>query len=279
MRYLAGAVEVIHPFPVLVVMVTSAVLLVLAARGRPAPLLAVRVLGVILLSQLAVGALNDYEDREVDARAQPDKPIPSGRFPAGAALGLTWVSLILIVPLAATFGVAALALACVGTAGGLAYDLWLKPTALSFIGYLVGFLSLFTWIWLVTGRLNPEVLLIYPAGALIVITAHLAQSYPDVESDRAVGQGGLAARLGAAWTLRLIFALFTCLAVGVAAIVASTGTYAAAAPLVIAIALGLAAGLMSHGAPDSPTRRERLFHLVAPALALLAVATLLSIGT
>ncbi len=70
-------------------------------------------------------ALNDWADREADAHTRPERPIPSGRIPARAAL------------------VAALALLAAGCALGLAADLgagpWIVAAALAALVYdLVG---------------------------------------------------------------------------------------------------------------------------------------------
>jgi UbiA prenyltransferase family len=75
-------------------------------------------------------AANDWADRELDASERPGRPIPSGRVPAGTALGLA-------------AGLTAGGLALAGLAGGgralgvavplagavWSYDLWLKGTA------------------------------------------------------------------------------------------------------------------------------------------------------
>ncbi|WUH90948.1 UbiA family prenyltransferase [Streptomyces sp. NBC_00433] len=74
-------------------------------------------------------AANDWADRELDAKERPERPIPSGRVPAAAALGvaaglsaagltLAWL----------TGGPRALAVAVPLTAAVWAYDLKLKGT-------------------------------------------------------------------------------------------------------------------------------------------------------
>ncbi|GAA1509519.1 SCO3242 family prenyltransferase [Kribbella lupini] len=67
-------------------------------------------------------ALNDWADREVDAVERPERPIPSGRVPAGTALGLA-------------AGLTAAGLALAGRAGGrsaLATSAVLAATAWSY---------------------------------------------------------------------------------------------------------------------------------------------------
>jgi UbiA prenyltransferase family protein len=78
---------------------------------------------------LAGMALNDYADREVDARERPSRPIPSGRvtpgFALGLAAGLTAASITIA---AAADGPRALAVAAPLAATVWAYDLALKET-------------------------------------------------------------------------------------------------------------------------------------------------------
>jgi hypothetical protein len=78
---------------------------------------------------LAGMALNDYADREVDARERPGRPIPSGRvtprFALALAGGLTAAGVALAV---ASDGARAVALAAPLAASVWAYDLALKST-------------------------------------------------------------------------------------------------------------------------------------------------------
>ncbi|MEW6582528.1 MAG: UbiA family prenyltransferase, partial [Actinomycetota bacterium] len=74
-----------------------------AAGRRPGARDGARALASCLV-YLGGMALNDWADREVDARERPHRPIPSGRIGAGAALG-------------AAAGLTAAALAVSGAAG------------------------------------------------------------------------------------------------------------------------------------------------------------------
>jgi 4-hydroxybenzoate polyprenyltransferase len=95
---------------------------------------------VLMLASLCVYhggmALNDWADRDVDARARPERPIPSGAIDARRALAVGF-ALLLAGPLCASFvGFAsAAALACVALAAAL-YDLagrgpWRGPLLLA----------------------------------------------------------------------------------------------------------------------------------------------------
>lgn len=267
-----GAVRVVHPFPVAVVTATGTVLFRAISTPAPSAGTTARVALVILLTQIPVGALNDLVDRHHDAIYQPEKPIPMGELLPSAALIMAVGALILLLPAALTFGVTSLVLIEFATAGGIVYDLWLQRTPLSVLGYLVGFLGLLTWVWFVAGALQPSVLLLYPPAGALVTAAHLAQAYPDIESDQLAGHHGLAAWLGPRAARRLMFLL-----------------YAATLPLVSGAAilrfpvalLPVALSVLLAGAAarrPTATRADRLagFHLFAPALALLGIAAVMA---
>ena len=75
-------------------------------------------------------ALNDYADRELDAIERPERPIPSGRVPAGHALALAAALSAAGLGLAACAGRQALAVALPLVGAVWAYDLLAKPTPL-----------------------------------------------------------------------------------------------------------------------------------------------------
>ncbi|HZU14154.1 MAG TPA: UbiA family prenyltransferase [Chloroflexota bacterium] len=263
-----GMARVIHPFPVAVVATTSTVLLIAVSPRPLAAGFVARAALVVLLTQIPVGALNDLMDQGSDAVFQRDKPIPSGEISPDAALLMTLGSLALLIPAALSFGVASLVIITVATLGGLAYDLGLKHSSFSVVGYVVGFLGLMTWIFHVAGSLDMRILWAYPVASILVTAAHLAQSYPDIESDRAAGAGGLAVTLGVARTRRVIFSLYAALAVplGFLCLVRAP---VALLPIAVSALLALAASRCS---ATSRAARVALFHRIAPALALLALA-------
>ena len=275
---LLGLARSVHPFPTGVVVLTTLGLALIAHRGLPTAGTLWRMFGVVLCSQLAVGSLNDYRDRHTDAISQPTKPIPSGKVGAGAVLVLCQLSLVACLLLAATFGPVPLLLVVIGTASGLAYDLWLKPTPFSIVGYLGGFLSLVSWVWLVAGRFTPAFLLVYPSGVFLLLSVHLANSYPDLESDRALGQRGLAVLLGADGTRLAIVLSINLVAVASTAAVFLHRSSLAEALLLVAWVLDLSAVRISRRAVTDVQARRRLFTLLAPATALLGASCLLTIS-
>jgi hypothetical protein len=114
-----------------VLTVPGDVLLGAAAAGRIGD--ARRTAGLVASSSclyLAGMALNDYADRDVDARERPGRPIPSGRVSPAFALGLaTGLTLGGLAAAAAADGAGALRTAAPLAAAVWAYDLGLKPTA------------------------------------------------------------------------------------------------------------------------------------------------------
>lgn len=274
---LTAYIRLVHPFPVGVVVLTSVGLLTVARGTVPGPGLLARVMTVVLLSQIAVGALNDYRDRYTDARTQPEKPIPSGLVSPREALVLTVGAGLALPVAAAAFGGWSVAIATVGTAAGLAYDLGLKRTPLSFLAYVVAFLCLVTWLWLVAGSLTPIFFAMYPAGACLLTAAHLANAFPDIEIDRSLGQRGLSAILGPRRTLIAILTLYGLVAVGTGLLALTTDS---SAGLVFALAgciLATLSGVIGFSQLDRRSARKFVFRLMAPAITLLAVGAFVAL--
>lgn len=275
---IAAFIRLVHPFPVSVVLLTSAGLLIVARGAVPEPGLLMRVMTVVLLSQIAVGALNDYTDRHTDARTQPEKPIPSGLVSAWEALVLA-VSATLALPVAAaTFGGWSVAIASTGTAAGLAYDLGLKRTPFSFLAYVVAFLSLVTWLWLIAGRLTPIFFAIYPAGACLLTAAHLANAFPDIEIDRSLGQRGLSAILGPRRTVIAILILYGLVALATGLLALRTGSIAELAFTLAGCILATISGVVAFNHLARRPARKLVFRLMAPAIGLLALAALIALS-
>src|SRR5688500_14951140 len=181
---------------------------VVAARGAPAAGPLGWLLLSVLLSQVAIASLNDYCDRRLDAATKPAKPIPAGLVPSGAALAVAGVATPLALLCAVPLGPAALTAAVVGTAGGLAYDLWAKGTRWSVVPFVVAFPALPIWAWTAVAPFEPRLLEAYVVGAPLVVGLHLADTWPDLEADRAHGLRGLAHELGAEHARRWLWAAF-----------------------------------------------------------------------
>ena len=240
-RHLGGALRLLHPFPSL--LNAAAVLLFAAlALGRaPGWALGARLALTMLAAQFAIGIANDLADRALDRATKGGKPLASGAVSPPFAGGLLGVTLLGAALGAASFGPASLGVVALGVGLGLAYDLRLKRTILSWLPYLLALPLAPIWVWVALDRFGPRLLWLYPLGASLFLALHLANALSDYAGDTAAGVRGIAQRLGRS---RAIATLWV----------------AATLPLALASALGLAL----------PYRWERL----GPALAL----TLLTIG-
>lgn len=219
---LLRALRIIHPFPTLLNVAATAGLAFVAAAGEPDPGVLVRMLLVMLTAQSAIGITNDVFDRTLDAAAKPWKPIPAGLVSTPVALTAATALLVVMVVLASTLGAGSLALAALGTACGLAYDVRLKRTLLSALPYMIAIPTLPLWVWLTLGEWDGVLLWLLPLGALIGLALHLANTLPDIDADTANGVRGVAHALGprrsmfVAWSA---FALALAISLALAAIV------------------------------------------------------------
>jgi 4-hydroxybenzoate polyprenyltransferase len=192
--------------PAIVAVVGATALFGLLATGGhpPAGRFTLLLLGM-LGGQIAIGALNEWCDRAADAISQPHKPIARGLVSPRGSLVMTASGLALMAVAGLQLGPLPFALLLLGTGCGIAYNLWLKRTPLSWLPYLIALPLIPTWAWLTLEPFEPRLLLLYPLGALLVVAVHLAQTLPDIPGDRARGERGLAATLGHHRALRLLW--------------------------------------------------------------------------
>ena len=259
--------RLIHVFPSMVVTGT-ALGIGLAAAPMSLPD-ALRLFGMVLGSQVFIGTLNEYCDAESDRAGQPWKPIPSGLVPRSGALVLSLGGLAACFGLSATFGLATLLIAAMGCVVGAAYDLALKRTGWSWLPYAIDVPLLPIWVWSAVGRLTPELLLIYPAGGLLALSAHIANALPDDEHDRAAGTRSIVQQIGverSVWLLRLSFCAAG--AIGAAVILPSRFSTPVLIIGLLAAVIGMAGAILI-GQRD---RRRAAFRMIAVAAGLLGIA-------
>lgn len=192
-----------HAVPVLVVLLTTVGFALLTPGETPAAGTMTRLALAMLGGQIAIGAVNEVVDAELDAVAKPTKPIPAGYVPIPAALALAGIGLVAMVVFSATFGVASLLLCALGTGAGLAYDVWFKRSLFSWLPYLVALPLLPIWVWTALDGFEARLLLLYPLGACAVVGVHLSQAVPDTGGDRESGVLNLASVLGERRAIRL----------------------------------------------------------------------------
>lgn len=196
---IAAYVQLTHPWAVTIVMIATALFGLLAAGGDPAPgqfaLLLIGMLG----GQIAIGATNEWCDREADAIDKPHRPIPAGLVPRSGALVLAAFGLLAMTLAGLALGVWGFLLLIVMIGAGLVYNVKLKRTPLSWLPYFVALPLVPTWAWVVMERFQPELLWLYPIGALFVLAIHISQTLPDIGADRSRGEHGISVILGRRW--------------------------------------------------------------------------------
>jgi 4-hydroxybenzoate polyprenyltransferase len=219
--------------------------------------------------QFAIGALNDVADAPRDGGRQPPKPIPAGliRRPAAAAIGggAAIAGLVLSIP----SGPAVAAVATAGLACGLAYDLALSRTSISWLPLTIALPLVPVYAWLgATGTLPAAVAAILPAGALAGGGLALGNALVDLEADRAAGRATVAVALGRRPTL-----VVHALALGLAALVVAILLPGGRPGAMIAVTTGgivLAIGLATMAWPAA-ARRRIAWQIEAAGVAILGV--------
>ncbi len=188
------AVRLVHPFPSLV---NAVVVLGLALLAGGSLARAALLAGSMLCIQFCIGVVNDISDEELDARTKQWKPIPAGlvsrRMAAGIAAATGGAALLS----AFVAGPVPLTLAVLILGAGLAYDLYLKPTAWAWVAFAIAFTALPVFAWFgAAGTFPPRAELLLPLAALAAPALQLANGLADLEADRRAGIATLATRLG-----------------------------------------------------------------------------------
>jgi protoheme IX farnesyltransferase len=239
-----GLVRACHPDACAAVTLV-AVLLGVAVGRSPGGL--VLVATAVLTGQLSIGWYNDYLDAERDiAAGRSDKPVASGAVSLRTVGVSAAVAVVACVPLSLAVGWLAGVSHLVAVGSGLAYDRWLKGTAVSVLPYLVSFGLLPVFVVLGQQRVSWW---LPAAGALLGAGAHFANVLPDLTDDEATGVRGLPHRLGATWSRWSAVVLL--LGASVVLAVGPSGHLVARAVLAGLSVVVLAAGLVVGRRPGS----------------------------
>lgn len=185
-----------HAVPIVVVMTATAAFALIASRGWPGAGPMSWLLLAMFGGQLAIGAVNEIVDADLDALTKPDKPIPAGLVSRRGAWTVVIVGCLLMAFFSLQFTLTVFLVCALGTGVGVAYSVWFKRTIWSWIPYLVALPLLPIWVWLALSEVDPGLYAIYPIGAAAVIAVQIAQSIPDVEADARGGVRTLAVALG-----------------------------------------------------------------------------------
>ena len=202
------AARVVHPFPTALNVAATVALAVIAAGGLPSASVVVRLAAAMFCAQAAIGAANDYCDRDLDARTKPFKPIVQGLLDPRTALLLAAAFSIAAGALAATFGLASVFAGAVGLAAGFAYDARLKRSVLSALPFMIALPALPFWVWVSLDRFTSELWWLLPFAPLAGLAVHLSNTLPDLEADRRAGVRGLAHTLGPRASIGLAWGSF-----------------------------------------------------------------------
>ena len=166
----------------------------------------VQMLLAMLGGQLVIGVVNELVDAENDRLTKPSKPIPSGLVSPRGAIALGVAGCLLMLGAGVTLGAPSFPILLAGTGAGVAYSLWFKRSRFAWLPYLFALPLLPIWVAVTLDRFEPALLLLFPLGALAVLGIQVAQSVPDIESDRAAGIDSLTTRLGERRALLLCWA-------------------------------------------------------------------------
>lgn len=187
--------------------------------------------------QFSIGLTNDIVDASADAKAKPWKPLPSGalsrRIAVYVAVGFAVAGLLITVSLP----VAAWLIGAAGLSCGLAYDLRLKRTPLSWLPFSLALPLIPVWVWVAAGKWDRFLWWAFPLGMLLGFALHLANQAPDAAADAALGMDSAVQRIGAVRAARLATATF-----GLAASLGVIVVWGRSEPAALAVAVAAAAG-------------------------------------
>lgn len=198
-RHLLGLLLVTHPLPSAMYVVTTALLSFVAAAAAHRgvnPLTLVQVLVCVACAQIAIGSLNDYCDRALDAAGERDKPIVRGLIAPWEAVALAVAASVVVLLASVPLGPVVFVLAILIEGLGLAYDFRFKGTPISALLFAVYFPLFPLLAWVVFGRWQPFLPWLLPFGAALGVAMNVANTLPDLEADLAAGMRGLPHLLG-----------------------------------------------------------------------------------
>lgn len=270
--------RLVHPFPSLLNAIVVAVFACVAVRGWPGISRIAWLSVTMLCIQFAIGALNDWADRELDTETKPSKPIPSGLVSSRTALVVAVLLALSAAVLAALGGPTAWLLAMTGLGIGIAYDLGVKRTPASALTYALALPLIPVWVWSALGVESAALFIVLPVGMLLGVSLQLANALPDAEGDAAAGVRGTLQVLGPergrllCWT-SFALALLLC---AVLAPVVHLGPLPFALCWVVAVLL-LAVAVAGYQRAPSRRALQLGWSLLAPAAGLLAIGWLLSL--
>lgn len=148
--------------------------------------------GGVLLTQLALGLMNDAYDAPADARGErTKKPVASGALPPGNATYLAVVLILASLPVAALNGTVAGAALLLTLPVGFLHNRILHRTPASFLGWMVTFPLLATYLayggWGAGKHGDMPTWQVLVSTSALGLTCHFLTSLPDLVVDHKAG--------------------------------------------------------------------------------------------
>jgi 4-hydroxybenzoate polyprenyltransferase len=180
-----------HPGPSALVTLVLVAIAGLAGRRVPDGVLILQLVGAMLPVQLCIGVINDVADLHADALAKPYKPLVRGVVTRSTATVAGIVLAAIGLGTAATVNLATLGLDALALGAGLAYDLGLRRTPLSWVPWWGGMTVLPLEGYASVGAVPSKLLVVLPLSGLLALGLHFANALPDVDGDRLAGRRSL----------------------------------------------------------------------------------------
>lgn len=255
-----------HPFPVLLFLITVALISVGASWPNLVWSTIILVIAAHAAMQFSISMINDYCDRRLDAMSKPDKPIVRGLVRPREALIVGLLMILVMLGLLLLLNRLALFISLGYLALGQAYNVRLKSTLLSGIVLALMFALIPLYVFAGVNRTASIAFWLVPIGFLMGVALNLANSLPDIEGDAAGGAKTLAVVLG----VRRSFFLCQFLVVLSAAMIAflTIMQLVPAQPWIIIVIIALTGlsvgGMFFFFGPKKPQHTRKLyFQLVA----------------
>jgi 4-hydroxybenzoate polyprenyltransferase len=229
----------------------------------------------VLLQQFSVGLSNDWLDIERDrASGRTDKPAAKGSLNASLVRNSSLAAGVMALLVAGLLGWESLGWMVFMLVAGWAYNLGLKATAFSVLPYAVGFgiLPVFVTLSVEESQIPPAWVVV--VAALLGVSAHFANTLPDLLEDRATGVRALPHIVGQRISA-LVIAATAILASSIA--VYQSVTLASFVGLIGLLATILLAGIAS-GLSLRQTPPRVIFPLLVLASLVNAILLMLGVG-
>jgi 4-hydroxybenzoate polyprenyltransferase len=185
-----------HPGPSVLVTAVLVAIAGLAGQRVPDATRILQLIGAMLPVQFCIGVINDVVDLPEDAVAKPHKPLVRGVIRRSTALLVGVVLGAIGLAFAATINVQTLGFDALALGAGLAYDLGLRRTPLSWVPWWAGMAVLPLEGYASVGSIPSRLLVLIPLSGLIAIGLHFANALPDIDGDRRSGRRSLPVIVG-----------------------------------------------------------------------------------